>query len=242
MAAAGRATTIRFVADGAAGPTPGLRERKKLRTRSTLVDVAAELCLRQGYDNTTVEQIAATAEVSPRTFSRYFPTKDAVIGAIIEDVAQFIAAELARQPAGITEYEALLRAHLVALRPGFDGVRTAIFHRMAALIQIVNSSAQLAMTSIPYRQDPSRFPTLVETARRMGLPPDHDAVLMVIESWTSVMNTATYGLGTPGQPPIEPDIICARIKVAYEIFTRTWAPWIPVSQTNGQPPAGAPQS
>ena len=203
-----------------------------MRTRSTLVDKAAELCLRQGYDHTTVEQIAEAAEVSPRTFSRYFPTKDAVIMAIVEDVAQFVAAELAAQPRGITEYEALLRAHLASM--------SSHFSRHAALIQIVNSSANLAMSTIPFRADPDRFPTVVETAKRMGLPVDHDAVHLVIDSWTAVMNTACHGLGRPGQPPIELDVVLSRVRTAYELFTKTWQPWEAASQSIQQPPAGAP--
>ena len=68
-----------------------MRERKKLRTRATLIDAAADLCLAQGYDNTTVEQIAAAADVSPRTFSRYFPTKESVVAAITDDLDELIA-------------------------------------------------------------------------------------------------------------------------------------------------------
>ena len=52
----------------------GLRERKKLRTRATLID-AAVVCNRQGFERTTVDQIAAIADVSPRTFSRISPRK-----------------------------------------------------------------------------------------------------------------------------------------------------------------------
>ncbi|PRC43812.1 TetR family transcriptional regulator, partial [Mycobacterium sp. ITM-2017-0098] len=59
-------------------PALGLRERKKRRTRATLINAAVGLCDRQGFDGTTVDQIAAVAEVSPRTFSRYFATKDAI--------------------------------------------------------------------------------------------------------------------------------------------------------------------
>ncbi len=57
----------------------GLRERKKLQTRVTLRKVAFELFRTQGYDETTVAQIAAAAEVSPATFFRYFATKEALV-------------------------------------------------------------------------------------------------------------------------------------------------------------------
>ncbi|MGN7779392.1 TetR/AcrR family transcriptional regulator [Mycolicibacterium sp. 22603] len=221
----------------------GLRARKKLRTRATLISTAADLCQRHGYDNTTVEQIAAAAEVSPRTFSRYFPTKDAVVIAIVEDTAAFIAAELAAMPRDITEYEAMLRAHLGALQPGPDGEQTPIFTRMAALIQIVNSSASLSLAAIPYREQKGRFPTVRAVAQRMGLSTDHDAVYLVLETWTVVMNTACHGLGTPGYPPIEPDVVAARIQAAYDLLVRTWRPWgseaLSAEVPEGEPRAGA---
>ncbi|PRZ43200.1 TetR family transcriptional regulator [Antricoccus suffuscus] len=57
----------------------GLRERKKAKTKAAIQQHALKLFRERGYAETTIEQIAAAAEVSPSTFFRYYPTKEDVV-------------------------------------------------------------------------------------------------------------------------------------------------------------------
>ena len=57
----------------------GLRELKARRTRESIVDAALSLYEKQGYDDTTMEEIAVAAEVGTSTLYRYFPTKEQIL-------------------------------------------------------------------------------------------------------------------------------------------------------------------
>jgi AcrR family transcriptional regulator len=90
----------------------GLRERKKARTRASLREHALRLFREQGYQATTVEQIAAAAEVSPSTFFRYFPTKEDVV--LQDDMDTRMMEAFARQPRDLTPIAAVRGAMLEA--------------------------------------------------------------------------------------------------------------------------------
>jgi AcrR family transcriptional regulator len=99
-------------------PHTSLRERKKARTRASLREHALRLFREQGYQATTVEQIAAAAEVSPSTFFRYFPTKEDLV--LRDDFDDRISAALDRQPASlapVAAFRAALREALATLNP-----------------------------------------------------------------------------------------------------------------------------
>lgn len=69
-----------------------LREKKKVKTRLHLLEAALELIGRQGFEDTTINQIAAAVDVSPRTLLRYFPTKeDVIVSWVAEGMAIFLS-------------------------------------------------------------------------------------------------------------------------------------------------------
>jgi AcrR family transcriptional regulator len=157
------------VGEFAVGAAPGLRERKKQRTRAMLIDAAMDLCLRQGYENTTVDQIAAAADVSPRTFSRYFATKDAVFLTLIDDYLHEVGIELETVDSDVGPLEALRRAHVAVLtRIASHQVGRMTTERIILMLRVINASDTLRQATVEFRHDM----TEVVIAKRMGVNVD----------------------------------------------------------------------
>ncbi len=87
----------------------GLRERKKLRTRRAIADAALRLFAERGYEETTIADIAAAADVSPRTFFSYFPSKEDVVFAEVDERLAEVREGLANRPPGETPLESMRR-------------------------------------------------------------------------------------------------------------------------------------
>ncbi|WP_433332786.1 TetR family transcriptional regulator [Spirillospora sp. CA-294931] len=87
----------------------GLRERKKRQTRRAISDAALRLFAERGYEETTIADIAAAAEVSPRTFFSYFPSKEDVVFAELDDRMAEVAEGLADPPPGEAPLETIRR-------------------------------------------------------------------------------------------------------------------------------------
>lgn len=97
-------------------PTEGRRERKKRELRSRIYETAQELFLGQGFEATTVEQIAAAADIAPATFFNHFQSKNALLGEMTSEV--------------FAHLQALIEQYL--LRPGSAQERIASFADRAA--------------------------------------------------------------------------------------------------------------
>jgi TetR/AcrR family transcriptional regulator, regulator of mycofactocin system len=85
----------------------GLRERKRQRTREAIVDAALRLFDERGFDHTTIADIAAEADIAPRTFFGYFPSKDAVVFDEFDDTFAALKARLLDRREGETAIDAM---------------------------------------------------------------------------------------------------------------------------------------
>jgi AcrR family transcriptional regulator len=195
----------------------GLRERKKRRTRASLIGAAIELCERQGFEQTTVEQIAAIADVSPRTFSRYFATKEAVCLALVDDAVDVAAVELAGLPDEMNHLEALYRASVTMYRnTKTAGTGELTAPRLLCTLRIIMSSPTLRQATMEFRPHAVN----VELARRMDVGLEDRGLQLVAAVWASIIMTALADLGMDtGWQGVDIDDAVERIDTTYAQFT-----------------------
>ncbi|MEW2069849.1 TetR family transcriptional regulator [Streptomyces sp. NPDC007346] len=114
----------------------GLRERKKQRTRETISDTAIALFLEHGFDQVSVVDIAAVAEVSKPTLFRYFPTKEDLVVHRFADHQRVNSAVVAGRPPEVSPIDALHQHFLdgLAARDPITGLNddedVLAFHRL----------------------------------------------------------------------------------------------------------------
>ena len=165
-------------------PQAGLRERKKARTRASLREHALRLFREKGYQNTTVEQIAAAAEVSPSTFFRYFPTKEDLV--LQDDMDVRMIEALEQQPPDLGPVAAVRAAS----RQMFDSYTAAdmdILHETIRLTLTVPEIRARAMDEF------ARTITVVAeaVAKRAGRSPDDLAVRAAAGAVVGVIMSVT---------------------------------------------------
>ncbi|RKT85147.1 TetR family transcriptional regulator [Saccharopolyspora antimicrobica] len=121
---------------GASG-TDGLRARTRRAVRAEIAEVALELFLANGFDDTTVDEIARAAGMTKRSFFRYFPAKEDVVFGGIDAVGEQVVAELRAQPADRSPWECL---HAV-LRQWAEKIQSS--QRELTGLQLIESTQSL---------------------------------------------------------------------------------------------------
>jgi AcrR family transcriptional regulator len=143
----------------------GLRERKKLKTRATIRDQAMRLFAEQGYAQTTVEQIAEAAEVSPSTFFRYFPAKEDVV--MTDDMDEVMIAAFRAQPPELDT----ITAFRASMRTAFEAIDPDQWAREQQRQDLMNSVPELRLAKYEeYLRAINLLAGLV--AERLGRQPD----------------------------------------------------------------------
>ncbi|MDX2549645.1 MULTISPECIES: TetR/AcrR family transcriptional regulator [Streptomyces] len=115
-------------------PPLGLRERKKIKTREAIRAATYALVEEQGYDATTIEQIADRAEVSPSTVFRYFPTKEDIV--LTDEFDPLLLEELRNRPADEPWTDSIRHVMREAVRTGVEEDAAVARLRTRLMVQI----------------------------------------------------------------------------------------------------------
>ncbi|SDD97571.1 TetR family transcriptional regulator [Glycomyces harbinensis] len=165
---------------------PGLRERKKIETLHRIQGEALRLFDEQGYDATTIEQIAEAAGVSPSTFYRYFPVKEDVV--VQDEYDPMIVRVFESQPADAPPLEAL-RAVLADL---FAQFTAEDFERIRRRVRLIFAVPALRARQLQQTTATERLLAAM-VAERSGRSPEDLEVrhftAMVVASWIVAIDT-----------------------------------------------------
>ncbi|MFJ5214032.1 TetR family transcriptional regulator [Streptomyces sp. NPDC088354] len=166
---------------------PGLRERKKIQTRRAIRRAAYRLFEAQGYDGTTVEQIADAAEVSASTVFRYFPTKEDIV--LTDEYDPVMVAALRDRPVTEPIVESVRHALLGPLREMFTD--PAELDEMRQRLRLVRTVPAIRARMGENIQESSRLLASV-TAERLGRPEDDFEIRIVVGALIGAWSEAVF--------------------------------------------------
>jgi AcrR family transcriptional regulator len=180
----------------------GLRERKKEKTRLAILDAALDLFLEQGYESTTIEQIAGVVEISPRTFFRYFTGKDHLVLWFHDHGEEILLETLAARPQDEPPFTSLMHG-LRAVLSDVEGSTPEDSDRFLKLRQLLDKYPQLVGQSVARGALTERRLAEVIAARR-GTDPDRDQLSYLIVAFA--MSTMRVGFECPRSDGTVPEI------------------------------------
>ncbi|TYB67153.1 TetR family transcriptional regulator [Nonomuraea sp. PA05] len=173
--------------------TVGLRERKKEKTRLAILDAALDLFLEQGYESTTVEQIAGAVEISPRTFFRYFTGKDHLVLLFHDHAEDLMLEALADRPADEPPFTCLMQA-MRAVLADLEGSTPEDARRFLKLRRLLDEHPRLVGLSAARGAQTEQHLAEAIAARR-GVNADEDQLTHLIVAFA--MSTMRVGFECP---------------------------------------------
>jgi AcrR family transcriptional regulator len=197
-----------------------LRERKRDRTRRALVDAAIDLFERNGYDGTTVADIAEAAEIGTRTFFSYFASKEELLFPESDTrVAAAVTAIAHRQP-GDRPADVLLRA----LRDvgAADGERDDMVDRVAAVrVALFRTVPAVRGRALQIQLDAQRE---IAGHLQRAFPAELDAVTAaaLVGAFVGAVSGALQVLLDESEAPANPDDLRRQLRHATDLALRPW--------------------
>ncbi|WP_329227414.1 TetR family transcriptional regulator [Streptomyces canus] len=208
-----------------------LRERKKQRTREALLRVAIELFTTEGYERTTVDDIADAVGVSQRTFFRYFAGKEDAALALDEmTVTRFVDAVRARPP-----HEPPLEALRQAVLESWDTLHEVVesvvpVQRFLALYRVIESTPVLLAAHLRRSVEVEEVLTRV-LAEREGLDAATDPrPRLLVAVFSGVMRVTERQWLTDGEFSLEAmrALTVSHLELLGPALT---GPWVPYTKT-----------
>lgn len=187
----------------------GLRERKKRKTREAIQAAAFQLFGENGFAGTTVDDIAAAADVSPRTFFTHFASKHDVILGLFPEKVETLRCRLQEYPSDVDPLE-MVRDVLRSLGTSFDSAqRLSLFTELAETEPVLRAWALEQLDAIEH--------VLAEAVgKRLNTDPDTDLRTRLIASAaTTTVHIAVSVWHRRG----EGDDLAALIEQTYNLTT-----------------------
>jgi len=179
----------------------GLRERKKHERRRRIEDAALDLFERHGFDATTIDQIAAAADISPRTFFSYFETKDDVVLADYAQRLDRILTELRERPAEEPPWRAL-RASFAAVAADYSGEAERFARRFSIMASAPSVRARSLQLQAGWEQALGEH-----LAHRAGTPADDASPRLLAAAALAVMRSSLQHWLLTGRSGALPDLV-----------------------------------
>jgi AcrR family transcriptional regulator len=186
----------------------GLRERKKRRTREALIDAAINLFRSKGFEATTIDEIAEAVEVSPRTFFRYFDSKEDVALSLIDQQFTSVYAAFAARPPAEPVLRALRHAVVDMMRAYESGTAGYDTNRYSCAQQLLKDSHAVHARSLELCT--IRLADLAaHVAARMGVPATDARPTLVAAVVTTAIQTAIVAW-REAEPEVNASVLAER--------------------------------